>query len=761
MNWVWFPLRQIVRWAARWHGFIDPALLLARLESFGQPSEVQQPLELLRAGVIMHARGLVNARVIQHNLDWVWPLWVERQFDPADVAFIPRAFSITHVNLSHRSWTALGLPRCEFFPLVDPHGLLTPGYDSWSIDLWLLRPDGSGIVPSRLRQVAQTLVLDQRGWAVRTVVKEGELTLVSEAWCEAVGGIPTLVQSIGATGTDTSALSVAIRPYNPEGVSFIQTIDVDPEGVAFVINRVDTIQFSERPDHFIFSTFHAGDSYAGAAPQAKSTRADADVSPAVGVECRVGLASGVARYALVSGGRQIELRVPLAAHPLAVPPDAWTGALGGHCRLDLGDTRLNLMYAAAVRSLVLLSPADIYPGPFTYRRFWFRDAGFMMYALAMVGLADPIERCIDRFDMRQERDGYLSSQAGEWDSNGVALWAIEQYCTLAHRQPQGRWFEMIRGAAEWIMAKRLPSSGESRHRGLLPAGFSAEHLGPNDYYFWDDYWGVAGLIAAGALFERFGRPGLARRYREAADDFGRCLDQAVRRVAVTLPEPAIPASPYRRMDAGAVGSIVGAYPLDLIEPDDPLLGATITFLLDRCCRQGAFFQDMIHSGLNPYLTLHIAAVLVRRNDARAHDLFRRVAELASATGQWPEAVHPHTGGGCMGDGHHGWASAEWATYCRQMFVREYRGAVYFGSGIPAEWLAQPCRLRCDDAPTSRGRVSIEIESDGGSIAVRWRGDWYGVPPPIKVGFLGCPRTEVAAEVNEVIVPRPAENGGAA
>jgi hypothetical protein len=199
----------------------------------------------------------------------------------------------------------------------------------------------------------------------------------------------------------------------------------------------------------------------------------------------------------------------------------------------------------------------------------------------------------------------------------------------------------------------------------------------------------------------------------------------------------------------------------LIEPDDPLLGATITFLLDRCCRQGAFFQDMIHSGLNPYLTLHIAAVLVRRNDARAHDLFRRVAELASATGQWPEAVHPHTGGGCMGDGHHGWASAEWATYCRQMFVREYRGAVYFGSGIPAEWLAQPCRLRCDDAPTSRGRVSIEIESDGGSIAVRWRGDWYGVPPPIKVGFLGCPRTEVAAEVNEVIVPRPAENGGAA
>jgi hypothetical protein len=56
---------------------------------------VAQPIELLRAGVAFHARGLVNNRVIQHNLDWVWPYWVERQFDPRDDAFVPRGFSIT------------------------------------------------------------------------------------------------------------------------------------------------------------------------------------------------------------------------------------------------------------------------------------------------------------------------------------------------------------------------------------------------------------------------------------------------------------------------------------------------------------------------------------------------------------------------------------------------------------------------------------------------------------------------------------------
>jgi hypothetical protein len=37
------------------------------------------------------------------------------------------------------------------------------------------------------------------------------------------------------------------------------------------------------------------------------------------------------------------------------------------------------------------------------------------------------------------------------------------------------------------------------HNGLLPAGFSAEHLGPNDYYFWDDFWSVSGLFSASKI----------------------------------------------------------------------------------------------------------------------------------------------------------------------------------------------------------------------------------------------------------------------
>jgi len=56
MNWMnWLPWRYLVKRAAKRHGFLDPIALLGKLHSFAQPSEVGEPIELLRAGVVFHA----------------------------------------------------------------------------------------------------------------------------------------------------------------------------------------------------------------------------------------------------------------------------------------------------------------------------------------------------------------------------------------------------------------------------------------------------------------------------------------------------------------------------------------------------------------------------------------------------------------------------------------------------------------------------------------------------------------------------------
>jgi len=112
------------------------------------------------------------------------------------------------------------------------------------------------------------------------------------------------------------------------------------------------------------------------------------------------------------------------------------------------------------------------------------------------------------------------------------------------------------------------------------------------------------------------------------------------------------------------------YPLCIFGKTDPRLLDTAEFLMKNCLFRGGFFHDMTHSGINPYLTLHLAQVLLRAGDPRYFGLMTAVADLATSTGQWPESVHPRTGGGCMGDGQHVWAAAEWVLMMRNCFVRE-------------------------------------------------------------------------------------------
>ncbi|MGD2278564.1 MAG: hypothetical protein PVH45_00535, partial [Candidatus Omnitrophota bacterium] len=71
----WLPWRFIIKRLAKRHGFLDPIVLLSRINNFSEPSEVKVPIELIRLASVLHARGFINSQVIQNNLDWIWPYW--------------------------------------------------------------------------------------------------------------------------------------------------------------------------------------------------------------------------------------------------------------------------------------------------------------------------------------------------------------------------------------------------------------------------------------------------------------------------------------------------------------------------------------------------------------------------------------------------------------------------------------------------------------------------------------------------------------
>jgi len=753
----WLPWKFIVRKMASAHGFLDPVSVLSRMRNFSQPSEVHEPVELLRSGVILHARGLMNSRAIQQNLDWVWPWWVERQFNPEDPAFVPRAFSLTHINLTHRNWTAFGIPDMDVFPLVDPSGGVIPFTDMWTIEGWIITDTGTLLAPSRLEGLQQKLFM-KNNLVIETISELYGSSLVSRAEMQISDGRPFCRIQFTGRSSKQAWIVLSLRPYNPEGVSFINDITLDRgEEDKWLIEGDPLVTFDNKVEFHTVSDYHAGDVSIDL-----NRREEKDH-----VTCNVGMSTAAAMFRLdPEEERSVSVRVDLDKNGKdgispslwSTAAEAWDIATRDLSYLSVPDKRIQFLYDCALRTLILHSPEDVYPGPYTYKRFWFRDAAFIINSMLCVNMTERSFRSLDRFPSRQNPFGFFHSQEGEWDSNGEALWIMNRYCELTESYPSSVWRSAAERGANWILRKRISRKKGAHCCGLLPAGFSAEHLGPNDYYYWDNFWGVAGLRSAARILEKSESYELAGKYLNEADEYIRVIEEYLQKSEKRLGRQAIPAAPYRRLDPGAVGSIVAGYPLQLWPAHDKRVLDTVEWLKDNCFIHGGFFQDMIHSGINAYLTLHIAQIFLRANDKRAFELIQNVADMASPTGQWPEAIHPRTGGGCMGDGQHVWAAAEWVMAIRNSFVLEESqdGSLVLGSGIPGKWLAKGVPMSFGPTPTPWGPLKIKIIPGQNKVRVTWEARWFKKEPVIKIRLEGF--EDITAEKGSTHIEIEREHG---
>ncbi|MFW6303015.1 MAG: hypothetical protein ACOC2L_00205 [Candidatus Sumerlaeota bacterium] len=734
LNWILW--KGIVRYTAKSFGVLDPFTVLTKVRRFAKPSEVAEPGELLRAGVVFHARGLMN-RAIQYNEDWVWPHWAERQFDAHDPAFIPRAFSLTHINLTHRNWTAVGLPGVKELPLVDPRGLVTPHLDSWSLDAWVVDDEGNRLLPSRCDEIDQSQSTEGN-LSVRSRVEQSGMEVETVVSMTREGRWAMCHMTIKGRADHKAWLVVSLRPYNPEGISFVYDVELAEDKKSWKVDD-DTVRFNRAPDRHVTSDYHKGDVGIRLLTNEEQKKE----------HCDVGMVTGAAMYELSANeDLEIEVTVPVEAvqeeDGAKSADEEWDEAFKNAGKLQIPDAKLDYLYKVALRTVLLhTQDKDVYPGPFMYKRFWFRDAAFILSAMIAVNMEERTHRVLDSFGSRQSATGYFLSQEGEWDSNGEALWIMGRYCDLTGQEPHPEWKKAIHKAAEWICRKRIKDKG-SPHKGLFPAGFSAEHLGLNDFYYWDDFWGVAGLREAARMLEVMGEEEDARRYHKEADQFFATIEEHLQRDRERLGTSAMSAAPERRLDGGMIGNMVAGYPLALLSGDDERLAETAEYLYKHYCEDGAFLHHIGHSGYNAYLSLHIAQTFLRRGDERYWGLIQGVADRASQTGHWPEAIHPATGGGCMGDGQHVWAAAEWIMMMRNLFVLEEEndGVLVIGAGIRPEWLESGKPVSFGPARTVWGVVNVQAEKKENGTVVQCEGEWFDKAPKVIVRLPGHESTEL-------------------
>src|SRR3989338_6216332 len=218
------------------------------------------PRELFTLSAPVVVRGLLNYAVFQMRSQWVYPMWVHRQLDPLDPSFTARSQNPLFINITHRNWTLLGSPHGRHEAIVDPRGLATPLPREWSIDMWIYTDKGP-YYPSLAKSVRQEF--DLAAPTLRTCHDAHGLDVQQEHFVGTTNNrIDILFQEVAVHNpTDvlrTVAIGIAVRPFNPEGVSPIQRITVEGRRF-FVVNGVLGLVFSEEPAAIELSNGERGD----------------------------------------------------------------------------------------------------------------------------------------------------------------------------------------------------------------------------------------------------------------------------------------------------------------------------------------------------------------------------------------------------------------------------------------------------------------------------------------------------------------------
>ncbi|MCS6971450.1 MAG: hypothetical protein NZL89_00360 [Leptospiraceae bacterium] len=685
------------RWARLKHSLIrfvlrrlgvphDVTDVLRSAFKLGNPTETAWPAETLPMNARIFAAGFWNYSFFQFNRKFLPPLWAAEQYNPASKSFLPRSHNILSLNQTQRNWVAIGFPGRSVEASVDMAGSIMVWPGSYSIEFAtlengkLLRPQDEAKAVELVLHSADCLECRWRGLAIQ---------------------YQATPEGIRIQAQGKSPLLLSVRPFNVEGPALLYRLSYS-EKKRQLSGDAD-IFFEKAPDWFHLSSWKTGDALRRIVPKLRRLGKKKAPEPVHDARDPMGLVTAAFYF---SRAERCEANVFDHRHETVPQPlrgktaaEIVTEYFGKPPQLKLPKDHDEWFRHAREHLIALWDYDSIKPGSYTYHHFWIRDAVIMLYALLLLGAKKAVRPILEQFPGMVGRNGLFRSQTGEWDANGQALWILGQYVRftqdyspiLSMRRPIARMLDWIEKSC-------------AQFGGVLPPGFSAEHLGPADWYLWDNFWTLGGLQAIAPCLRVLG---LEARAKQLQQKLTTALKGYLSHYSY------YPAALGRGKDAGMIGSIAAIYPLQLAEFCDSRMLRTLELIRENYFFRGCFFQENIHSGLNPYLTLQMAeSYLFFGRTRQARQILRSIRQRAQKAYTFPEAIHVRTGGGCMGDGFHGWASAESVIMIRNLIVRETqlcdgRDALVWLSGFRDKWLADA--TYADRLPTPWSYVSYRLK----------------------------------------------------
>jgi hypothetical protein len=321
----------------------------------------------------------------------------------------------------------------------------------------------------------------------------------------------------------------------------------------------------------------------------------------------------------------------------------------------------------------------------------------------------------------------------EHDSHGQLIYGVAESHRFTGDQDflKDLW-PHVRKAAKFIVklrAQRLTAEYNEPDKvnrfGLLPESASHEgYLAHPVHSYWDDFWGLRGLLDAAEIATVLGKRADADFFNEQALWFRATLHASILAVIEEKGLNYIPGSvEWADFDPTATSNAIS-----LLQAMDDLPRGPLDAMFDL------FVHDFRrkHSGAmewNNYTAyeIRIIGALVRLGKrAEANELLE--AFLADRRprpwNQWPEiSWRDPRSPGHLGDVPHTWIAAEFMLAFASLFAfeRESDDALVIGAGVPLTWLAGGKEVAVKGLRTWHGALDLSMRLDG-ELVVELGGD---------------------------------------
>ena len=457
-----------------------------------------------------------------------------------------------------------------------------------------------------------------------------------------------------------------------------------------------------------------------------------------------GYAAAMLHYAVDSGASE-QLTFAFPSSPSAESPSArdglrqiesvsaeWQAALGDPV-LSVPDEWVMEAFRASRNYLqIALDEDGPHPGPLAHDAVWVRDAAFIGETLLALGETQAVADFLPTLTKFQRDDGYVPAIIAadgplpdeEWDAQGQLIFLIAEL--NRYGEDVSGYYENVKLSAEFLRTLRARTVDDPpTSRGILPPSKSAEDLGPPHYHhYWDDFWGIVGLLDGAEL---------ARQYGYAGDAVWMEAEAAALKVALLASIEAtmgadaayIPNGPEDiTSSAMARGSANSLYPRFIFDRDDPLIVRSFNEYHQRWIEPSGGGYTHIFNQWWPYGGMGLARDYIRlgRQDILHQILgWTLTHQTLPGTFAWAEQVNPGNGSFSGGDMPHAWAAATYLMLIREMVVLHADDQLEILGGVPGSWLTAGKQVSLYDAPTVYGAIQLNTES-----ALQIEGDvWVG------------------------------------